>query len=115
LLRRHKIKNQLRIGCSVCRESLESLSFYLKSQLKVLSNALAPFYIAGRMVYILPAKEKKKTCSGKMFFIVPEAGLGPMGLFLHLEACFPLFQPYANPANHGFLSIRAAHQLLFFV
>jgi hypothetical protein len=71
LLRRHKIKNQLRIGCSVCRESLESLSFYLKSQLKVLSNALAPFYFAGRMVYILPAKEKKKTGAGSMFSIIP--------------------------------------------
>jgi hypothetical protein len=27
-----------------------------------------------------------------MFFIVPEAGHGPMGLFLHLDGCFSFFQ-----------------------
>jgi hypothetical protein len=30
-----------------------------------------PFYYAGKMFFILPAKEKKKTGAGSVFSIVP--------------------------------------------
>jgi hypothetical protein len=48
------------------------------------------------MVFNLPANPKKKTRDGRMVFILPEAGLGQIGLFLHLEACFPII--YILPA-----------------
>jgi hypothetical protein len=43
------------------------------------------------MFFNLPAIPKKKTRDGRMVFILPEAGLGQIVLFLHLEACFPMF------------------------
>jgi type 1 glutamine amidotransferase len=42
---------------------------------------LNAFYFTGRMVFILPVTGTRKPGAGKMFYIVPTSGHGPIGLF----------------------------------
>jgi hypothetical protein len=44
------------------------------------------------MFFTLPAMLKKKTCAGRMFSNIPEAGYGPKAHFLPREECFSFFQ-----------------------
>jgi hypothetical protein len=62
--------------------------------------------MAGRLFFILPVHEKKKSGAGRMFFILPATGLGPIGHCLPLEACFSFFQftRKRNPVLEGCFS-----------